>query len=640
MRSHQRWSAVARLLRYAGPPAVVAVLLNVAIGVLPLGFLVGMSAMLDRLASGGDELPLLAAAFGCFLVQQILAPFQPALGEVITRRVDGRCIQRLLAGSFRGAPISALEDPSTLDRLADIRAAFDGNLPTPGRAVAGALALVARYSQLVGAVALVAVVLGGPAATAVGASALIVRFGQRGSLGRFAALWDGLAAARRRVLYLRRLAAGPEAAKEIRVLGLRGWLGERHRKASEDYLRPLWAGRRRLLATPFLGYAAAGLAGATYALVHLAQAGAGGALTVLELAIAAQAVLIPIRFGVFFPESDVQTQFGVQAYRALTELEARVERASQEAAGIDPVAGPGEPAETAGTVARAVATAPHREIRFQGVHFGYPGGSPVFSGLDVTLPAGRSTAVVGLNGAGKTTLVKLLAGFYHPDQGAVTVDGRDLRDLDGDSWRRQLAVIFQNFIRYELTAAENIGLGAPMRIDDLPAVRDAARRVGVLDALDELPAGLATPLHSHQDGGRDLSGGQWQRVALARALFAVRAGASILVLDEPTAHLDVRAEAEFFDRFLKTTAGLTSLVISHRFSTVRRADHIAVLEQGRVVEYGDHDSLVASGGRYAEMFAMQARRFVDLAPAAADISADLRRSAGATAGQGTAEVDR
>ncbi|PZG17752.1 ABC transporter ATP-binding protein [Micromonospora craterilacus] len=599
-----------------------------------------MSVMLDRLASGGDELPLLAAAFGCFLVQQVLAPFQPALGEAIARRVDRRCLHRLLAVSFRRAPIPALEDPGTLDKLADIRAAFDGDLPTPGRAVAGALALVARYSQLVGAVVLVAVVLGAPAAVAVGVSALVVRFGQRGSLGRFAALWDGLAGARRRVLYLRRLAAGPEAAKEIRVLGLRGWLSERHRQASEEYLGPLWAGRRRLLAAPFLGYAAVGLAGAAYALVELARAGAGGTLTVLQLAIGAQAVLIPIRFGVYFPESDVQTQFGVQAYRALADLEARVERVSPPGAGTDPVAGAGVAARTQ-LVARPVAASPRGEIRFQDVHFAYPGGSPVFAGLDLTLPAGRSTALVGLNGAGKTTLVKLLAGFYRPDQGTISIDGRDLRELDGDSWHRQLAVIFQNFIRYELTAAENIGLGAPGRRGDLAAVRDAARQASVLDVLDDLPAGLATPLYSRHTGGQDLSGGQWQRVALARALFAVRAGASVLVLDEPTAHLDVRAEADFYHRFLETTAGLTSLVISHRFSTVRRADHIAVLERGRVVEYGDHDGLLASGGRYAEMFALQARHFVDLAGGGAEPyrSVGARRSTD-RGGPGTVEVDR
>lgn len=599
LRSGGRWLAIARLLRYAGPAAVVAGLLNLSIGLLPVGFLIGMSVLLDRLATTGSDLALLAVALGCLLAQQVLAPFQPALGEVVARRVDQRCAQRLLAGAFRSAPIATLEEAGTLDRIADVRAAFDGDLPTPGRAVAGALALVARYGQLAAAVTLVAVVLGVPAAVAVGVTALVVRFGHRGALGRFIELWDGLAGARRRVLYLRRLAAGPEAAKEIRVLGLRRWLGERHRTASEEYLRPLWSGRRRLMGPPFLGYAAVGLAGAAYALVDLAWAGAGGGLTVLQLTIAAQAVLIPIRFGVFFPESDVQTQLGAQTYAALADLETRA----------DP------PRQPSGS-ARPAVCAPRREIRFEDVHFAYPGGRTVFSGLDLVLPAGRSTAVVGLNGAGKTTLVKLLAGFYHPDRGAVRIDGRTLRDLDVDAWRAQLAVIFQNFVRYEFTAAENIGLGAARHLEDIAAVREAARRAGVLEMLDDLPEGLATPLHSRQQGGRDLSGGQWQRVALARALFAVQAGASVLVLDEPTAHLDVRAEADFYDRFLETTAGLTTLVISHRFSTVRRADRIAVLERGRVVEYGDHASLLAGGGRYAEMFTLQARHFVDVAPGA------------------------
>jgi ATP-binding cassette subfamily B protein len=246
------------------------------------------------------------------------------------------------------------------------------------------------------------------------------------------------------------------------------------------------------------------------------------------------------------------------------------------------------------------------------VRFAYPGSERgVLADLDLELVAGQSTAIVGLNGAGKTTLVKLLAGLYQPDAGRILVDGVDVRELDIRAWQRRLAVIFQDYVRFELDAAANIGLGAPERMADEAALRSAAERAGASGILAALPAGLATPLSARYAGGVDLSGGQWQRIALARALFAVEGGARVLVLDEPTAQLDVRAEVELFDRFLEITRGLTTVVISHRFSTVRRADRIVVLADGQVTEDGSHDELVRGGGRYAELFQLQARRFAE-----------------------------
>jgi ATP-binding cassette subfamily B protein len=258
-------------------------------------------------------------------------------------------------------------------------------------------------------------------------------------------------------------------------------------------------------------------------------------------------------------------------------------------------------------------------IRFESVSFAYPDGRQVFDDLDLAVPAGASLAIVGANGAGKTTLVKLLARLYEPSSGRILVDGVDVRELDLASWRERLAVIFQDFVRYELAATENVGFGCVSRLKDGDALRSAARRAGGLAVVEELPGGWDTVLARGYTGGADLSGGEWQRVALARALFAVDGGASVLALDEPTANLDVRAEAELFDHLLQLVSPgaegvgerrpVTTLLISHRFSTVRRADRICVLDAGRVVEEGTHDELVRAAGLYSRMFSLQASRF-------------------------------
>ncbi|MGH2461385.1 MAG: ABC transporter ATP-binding protein, partial [Chloroflexota bacterium] len=255
---------------------------------------------------------------------------------------------------------------------------------------------------------------------------------------------------------------------------------------------------------------------------------------------------------------------------------------------------------------------PREGIRFDGVTFRYPGrDADVLAGLDLTIPAGQSLAIVGTNGAGKTTLIKLLCRLYEPTAGRITVDGRSLGTLDSRGWQRRIAAIFQDFARYHLSARDNVALGAPELADDRDRLRAAAEKAGALDLIESLPAGWETILSRQYTGGVDLSGGQWQRIALARALFAVEGGARVLILDEPTASLDVRAEAALYDRFLAITEGLTTIIVSHRFSTVRRADRICVLADGVVAEQGTHDELVARGGRYATLFALQASRFAE-----------------------------
>jgi len=244
---------------------------------------------------------------------------------------------------------------------------------------------------------------------------------------------------------------------------------------------------------------------------------------------------------------------------------------------------------------------PRREICFRHVRFAYPGpGSamPVLDDFDLTIPAGTSLAIVGQNGAGKTTLAKLLCRLYDPQAGAIEVDGVDIRELDLAAWRQRISAVFQDFIKFELPLRDNVALnGAP----------DEVIRGALADAGATSLASLDTILSRAYEGGTDLSGGQWQRVALARALAAVRLGAGIVILDEPTAQLDVRGEMEIFERILRATSQCTTILVSHRFSTVRLADRICVLERGKVVELGTHDELMARRGYYYNLYTMQWR---------------------------------
>ncbi len=319
-------------------------------------------------------------------------------------------------------------------------------------------------------------------------------------------------------------------------------------------------------------------------------------MSVLGLSLVAQSTLVAVSFAGFFAEADVPTQFGTATNEAMRKAQRRFAESSRRSSGgqLD------------------TRTVPVSSIRFEGVTFAYPGSEKnVLDQLDLELKVGESTAIVGLNGAGKTTLVKLLGRLYEPDSGRIVVDDVDLAMYDTASWQRRLAVIFQDFAHYEVDARTNVVLAGLTEAGVEPAYQRAVQRAGAANLIEALPHQDATVLSSRYAGGVDLSGGQWQRVAFTRALFAVEAGASVLVLDEPTAQLDVRAEVAFFDNFLGLTRGLTTIVVSHRFSTVRRADRIVVLEGGRVVESGSHDELIAAGGKYADLFALQARRFAE-----------------------------
>jgi ATP-binding cassette subfamily B protein len=603
------YARIASLVPAAGRGLAAALIgLNLVLGILPVLFILATSVMIGRVPEavtggvGSAEWQALVVAFAlaavAFVAQQILAPLQVSLGELAGRRIDGHVYDRLVDASLKSTGIGPLEDQRLLDDLTQAATTLEQGFRTAGTACSGLLSLIARYTQLLGAAFVVGVVFSWPAAAGLIAATMVFRKGQRGGLRTYSKLFARNIAARREARYYRTTAMQPAAGKEIRVFGLAGWLSDRYVEITHEQLRLVWAERRRIYLKPYLVYTVFGFAVAALMLAALGQAAANGAISLTQLALALQAGLAALRLGEHYPEADTQTQFGMIAYDGVEGFERGVAAFDERAVELEPRRDP--------------EGMPGREIRFDDVQFHYPGSErPVLDHLDLVLPAGRCTAVVGLNGAGKTTMVKLLARLYEPSGGRLLADGVDIRSFSTEAWRRRIGVIFQDFNRYELTAAENIAFGAIERAADRERVRAAARKAGILPTLEHLPLGLDTPLARQYENGTELSGGQWQRVAIARALFALENGASILVLDEPTAALDVRAEAAFFDKFLDVTRGATSLLISHRFSSVRHADRIVVLSGGRVIEQGSHSELLAANGRYAQLFRLQAERFAD-----------------------------
>jgi ABC-type multidrug transport system fused ATPase/permease subunit len=418
---------------------------------------------------------------------------------------------------------------------------------------------------------------------------LIVAWGSTHWLLRESSVWrdrntDEVRTAQRHADYAYRLAVDPPAAKELRLFGLSDWVVDRF-ASRRQHLRDLQFRATRLREAPVIWcllLVAVANAAVFYA---IADAALDGRLDVDRAVVFLQAAVFAS--AIAFGGLNWALDGAAAPVAAVAALEPRLAEAGALAPGTRPAAG-----------------MPAREIRFRDVSFTYPGDSrPVLDGFDLVIPAGTSLAIVGQNGAGKTTIAKLICRLYDPQAGAVEVDGVDQRELDLEAWRHRIAAVFQDFVRYELPLRDNV---APTGAADA-AVDAALARAGASGLAD-----LGTVLAKGYPGGIDLSGGQWQRVALARALCAVDLGAGVVLLDEPTAQLDVRGEAEIFERILDATRGCTTILVSHRFGTVRRADCICVLEHGKVIELGTHDELMALGGRYRTMFDLQASRFVEL----------------------------
>jgi ATP-binding cassette subfamily B protein len=247
-------------------------------------------------------------------------------------------------------------------------------------------------------------------------------------------------------------------------------------------------------------------------------------------------------------------------------------------------------------------------VRFEDVSFSYPGAEePALEHITLHLTPGTSLALVGENGSGKTTLIKLLTRLYTPTSGRILLDGQDLADWEEGALRQRIGVIFQDFARYQMLVGENVGAGDERYFEDQQRWRAAAEKGRASEFIDTLPAGYQTQLGKWFRDGRELSGGQWQKIALSRAFMRTRA--DILVLDEPTAAMDAQAEAEVFEHFRQLARDRITILISHRFSTVRMADQILVLSRGRIVERGTHEELMQLNGRYAQLFSLQARGY-------------------------------
>ena len=549
-------------------------------GVLPALFAVAMGVLVGAVQRGEGLIGPLGLVGATFILLQVLTPVQTAVSHNLGDRTSAFLYDRLTQACVRPPGVAHLEDAAL---AADLTVARDFDLGMTGPPLSYSMDFIA--GGLVGMIA-------GLASAAVLSgftwwAPLVLAGGWLAThwLLRESGVWrdrntDEVRSAQRDADYAYRLAVDPPAGKELRLFGLAGWTIERF-VARRTRLHQLQYEATRLRERPLAWSLLLVASANVIVLWSLASAAAEGRIDLGGLVMYAQCAVgtSAIAFGGFNWALDGASA-PVAAVRRLEQKMASAGRlASGRLTGVD---------------------LPAREIRFRNVTFAYPGGAKVLDGFDLAIPAGSSLAIVGQNGAGKTTLAKLLCRLYDPQDGAIEVDGVDLRDLDLTAWRSRLTAVFQDFVRLELPLRDNVAPGgAPDGV--------------VLQALDAAGAGdlarLDTILARGYDGGTNLSGGQWQRVALARALSAVRMGAAVVLLDEPTAQLDVRGEAEIFERLLAATRHCTTILISHRFSTVRRVDRICVLERGRVVELGTHDELMAQNGRYRTMFDLQAQRF-------------------------------
>lgn len=580
LRARKEWKFFTVLPKAAPGLAVAWWIALVLRGLLPVLFGVAMGVLVGAIQRGAGFTTPLALVGLSFVLLQILTPVHQAISSNLGDRTATWLYDRLTDACVRPPGMGHLEDPSLTN---DLSVARDFDLAIMGPPLNVSMDFIAGgivrlITGVASAIVLAAFAWWAP--LLLGGAWVATHW-----LLRESGVWQDrnttdVRSAQRDADYAYRLAVEAPAAKELRLFGLAGWTLDRF-IARRTRLHTLQYEATRLRERPLLGSLLLVLAASAIVFWSLANSATSGTISLAALVVFAQSAVgtSAIAFG--------GLTWALDSSAAPVDAVLRLEPAMAKAGAL--------PAGTTSASGR-----PSREVRFRGLSFAYPNGSPVLDHLDLTIPAGSSLAIVGQNGAGKTTLAKLLCRLYDPQAGAIEVDGVDLRAFDLESWRSRVTAVFQDFIRLELPLRDNVAPGGAPE-DVVRAALDAA-------GASQL-ASLDTVLAKGYQGGTDLSGGQWQRIALARALAAVRLGAGLVLLDEPTAQLDVRGESEIFDRILAATRHCTTILISHRFSTVRHADRICVLEHGRVAELGTHDELIAKGGRYRTMFDLQAQRF-------------------------------
>ncbi len=571
--------------------AVAAVLAGAA----PVGITIGIGELVDKLTSAIGHGLGTPAAQECyrwivlivvlFFLTHITESARMALGRALGRRVTGRLSERVMMAAAEPATIGHLEDPDYLGRIERARGSGTIDMP-PGEALFGFSAKASLWVTSIGSAVLLAWVTRGLgllvlAVFVVIQSRLVRNF-------RIAVIETVSQTTKlRRTSYLRDVPTTPEAAREVRLFGLAAFFRDAYQAEWRVNMTEVWQRRRehRLFVVAVVVVTGVTVAAVFY---YLGYRTATGGSTVGDLALGGLAIRTLLQM-IRADEDDLRTGFGSKAAAEAFAFPVVAEPAGPES---DPWPAP-------------VATVACEDLRFR-----YGGASDeVLHGIDLTIPEGQSLAVVGLNGAGKTTLARLIAGLDAPGGGRVRVGDTAIDDANRRSWQRQVVAVFQDFGRYELSLRDNIAFGSLARADDEEGLREVARQTGLLKFVEGLPNGWDTVMSSGFTGGVDASGGEWQRIAIARALFGLRHGARLLIMDEPAASLDARAEAQLYDTFHELTAGATTIAISHRFATVRKAERVVVLDHGRIIEDGTHDALVSADGRYAELFRLQAKRF-------------------------------